>query len=120
MKRLISISLIALLIMSAFVLTSCGSKDSDVDLSDSKYLGTWKAKGISAGDESEELEEEYIMTLKEDGTGTLSGEDETSEFTWKPVDGGFKTKGDLKVKFVDDGDNIKTKILGVDLVFERE
>ena len=121
-KRILSL-LTAILVMSALVLTACGGGgNKEVDLSDSKYVGTWKAAGISLGGETENLDDEWIMTLKEDGTGTLTGtgEEENSEFTWQPTDGGFKTKGDLKVAFKDDGDKIKTNILGVDLTFEKQ
>ena len=30
---------------------------------------------------------------------------------------GFRTKGGTKLKFRDDGDNIKTTIIGADLIF---
>ncbi len=121
MKKWFSLSLVTLFVLSVVILTSCGSGGSDADLSDSKYVGTWKATSIIMGDEYEELEEEYVLTLKEDGTGTLTGgEEETSNFKWKPVDGGFKTSGDVKTKFTDDGEEIKTSILGATLVFEKQ
>ena len=120
MKKYLSLSLVALLLMSALVLTACGGGGSKADYSDSKYVGTWKAAGLAFGDESEELDDEYIMTLNADGTGTLAGGEDSSDFNWEPSDGGFKTSGSLKVDFVDDGDKIKTDIFGMELVFERQ
>ena len=125
MKKYVSIILAALLVLSTLLLTACGGGSSDTeDLKNSRYVGTWTAKGIAIGDDSENLDDEFLMVLNEDGTGTLSGstegEDEVSEFTWKLVDGGFKCSGDVKTTFKDDGDNIKTKIIGVDLVFEKQ
>ena len=77
--------------------------------------------GVTILDSTEEFEDEIILTLNADGTGTLTGGDEeASEFTWTLTDNGFSTKGDMKVKFTDDGDNIKAKILGADLVFEKQ
>ena len=60
------------------------------------------------------------MTINGDGTGTLAGGEDSSEFTWQPTDGGFKTKGDVKTTFKDDGDKIKTKVIGVELIFEKQ
>lgn len=119
MKKYLSLFLVVLLLMTALVLTACGGGDK-ADLSDSKYVGTWKASDVGFAGQTGDLEDEITMTLKEDGTGTLEGSGETSEFTWKLVDGGFKASGDMKATFVDDGDNIKTKIFGAELVFERQ
>ena len=119
MKRTISISVILLMTTLMFLLTACGG-NSSTDLSDSKYVGTWKASTMSLKDESESLSEEWTLTLNGDGTGQFVSTEETTDITWVLTDSGFKTKGDTKLKFTDDGDNIKTKILGVDLIFERQ
>ena len=120
MKRFISIALISIMILSALAFTACGGGGSDADLSDSKYVGTWKAQSINVGDESGEVEDKYLMIINADGTGTMTGDDGLNEFTWTPIDGGFKTKGDMKVTFKDDGDNIKARIFIVDLVFVKQ
>lgn len=120
MKRLLSIALAAILVFSALALTACGGKDESVDLSDSKYVGTWKNTGINLGEKSGELDTEFTLILKDDGTGQLVSEDEPGEFTWELTDNGFKTKGDMKLTFTDDGDNIKAKLFGVDLTFEKQ
>ena len=115
----------ALVIMLAFVtvmsFTACGGGgSSDADLSDSKYVGTWKAQSINVGDESGEIEDRYLLIINADGTGTMTGDDGLNEFTWTPIDGGFKTKGDMKMTFKDDGDNIKTSILIAELIFVKQ
>ena len=120
MKKIISMSIIMIMLLSVLLLTGCGG-GSSADLSDSKYVGTWKAAAIAVSDESENLDENWVLTLKEDGTGQLTSEEETSDFTWQLTDNGFKTKGDVNVKFTDDGDNrIKGKILIADLIFEKQ
>ena len=61
------------------------------------------------------------MILNGDGTGTIESADEVTEFTWELTDEGFKTKGDMKMKFVDNGDDtISGKVLGTRLNFERK
>ena len=120
MKRYISIALISIMILSALAFTACGGGGSDADLSDSKYVGTWKAQSINVGDDSGEIEDKYLLIINADGTGTMTGDDGLNEFTWTPIDGGFKTKGDMKVTFKDDGDNIKARILIADLVFVKQ
>ena len=118
MKKIVSIALAAVMVLTALALTACGSSGSD--LSDSKYVGSWKAVSMSVGDESEAPDGEWMLTVNDDGTGTLDDGSEISEFTWEPADGGFKTKGDVKLKFKDDGDNITAKVIGVTLTFEKQ
>ncbi len=120
MKKTITLLVCTVMIISCFaLLTACGGGNGE-DLSDSKYVGTWKASTMALEDESEALSAEWILTLNPDGTGQFVSEEETTDVTWELTDEGFKTKGDTKLKFTDDGDNIKTKILGVDLIFERQ
>lgn len=107
------------MILSALVLTACGG-GSNEDLSDSKYVGTWIASTVALGDDAGDLDGEYLLVINGDGTGVFSGEDSTEEFTWSPTSDGFKTKGDLKLTFKDDGDNIAVKFLGVSLIFEKQ
>ena len=118
MKKIIALATVMIMVVSAFALTGCSSSDNG-DLSNSKYVGTWKATTLSLQDESEDLGSDLTMVLKEDGTGELKDDSETSSFTWTLTDSGFKTKGDVKLKFKDDGDNIKTTIIGVDMAFEK-
>ena len=113
--------LLSFAMVMAFALSACGGNQ---DLSDSKYVGTWQAGSMSLEDESADLKTFWTLTLNGDGTGSSysvdeDGTEETSNFTWSLTDEGFKTKGDLKLKFTDDGDGIKTSVLGVDLHFAR-
>lgn len=124
MKKRFSMVAIALLVLSALVLVACGgsgaSSSSGDDASESKYVGTWKADSMALKDDSEELGDDWQIVVNADGTGQSITAEETEEFTWSPTKDGFKTKGDLKVTFKDDGDNIKTKILGVDIIFVKQ
>lgn len=124
MKRIVSIAVISVMILSALAFTACGG-GSSADLSDSKYVGTWKATTMALEDETGDVESEFVMILNGDGTGQFigtddDGEEEVSDLTWELTDSGFRTKGDSKMKFTDDGDNIKTKVLGVELIFEKQ
>ena len=121
MKKKLAI-LLSMAMVLTFALAACGGGGGDV--ADSKYVGTWKATSASLADASEDVDSEIVLTLNSDGTGTISGVDDegvedVSNITWSLIDGGFKTKGDAKMKFQDDGDGIKSKILGVDLHFTR-
>ena len=123
MKRNIAI-LISFMMVLTFALAACGGGGSSDDVSGSKYVGTWKADTASFAGESESFDDMIVLTLNDDGTGTMTGlneegGEEVSDFTWTLTDGGFKTSGDVKLKFKDDGDGIVANIIGVDLHFTR-
>lgn len=121
MKKFISILVITIIVLSALAFTACGGGgSSDEDLANSKYVGTWTNTSISFGEASGELDDEFTIVLNDDGTGKIVSGDETWDFTWKLTSDGFKTDGDMKMTFTDDGDNIKSTILGADLVFEKQ
>ena len=128
MKKLMIITLAAVMTL-AFAACSRGggSSSGNADLSDSRYVGTWRAGELTLGGEADELKGgEWTITLNGDGTGELysrdgeTGEEETSELTWTLTDDGFKTAGGTKLTFTDDGEGIKTKILGVEIHFVRD
>ena len=119
MKRIVSLVVLLLMVSVMLLLAGCGG-NSKADLSKSKYVGTWKAEKMTLKDESEPLSEEWTLTLNGDGTGKYVSKEETNNITWELTDNGFRTKGDTKLKFKDDGDNIKTKIIGVDLIFKKQ
>lgn len=122
-KKLVILISLAMVCMFAFA--ACGGGGNE-DLSDSKYVGTWVAKSLSIAGESGDIDGGvFKLTLNGDGTGTFvsteaDGTEEVSNVTWSLTSDGFKTKGDTKMKFTDDGDGIKSKILGVELHFARE
>lgn len=122
MKKTLVILAVAMTALFCVMLAGCGgSSGGGEDLSDSQFTGTWNAVSMSIGDESEPFDETCIMTLNGDGTGTLDDGEESSEFTWELTDEGFKTSGDMKMKFVDNGDGtISGKILGTNLNFEKQ
>ena len=121
MKKKLAVILSFMMILT-FTLSACGG--GDADLSDSKYVGMWVSESMSLGDESESLSGVCTLTVDGNGTGVFysaedGGEEEATAFTWSPTSNGFKTKGDVKLTFKDDGDGISAKILGVDLHFVR-
>ena len=68
--------------------------------------------------------DDFTLTLSADGTGTFNsvdedGNEEVSNITWSLTSDGFKTQGDAKMTFKDDGDAIVTKILGAELRFVK-
>ena len=124
MKKIIAV-MAGLVMVMAFTLAACGGSGGE-DLSDSKYVGTWVAKSVSVADESGDLDGGvWSLTLNGDGTGAMTataedGTEEVSNITWQLTDGGFKTKGDTKLNFTDDGDGIKASVIGIELHFVRE
>ena len=120
MKKRVPSILVALMLMVTLMLTACGGGSKTEDLSDSKYVGTWQFKEVSVADESGEIPNEWLIVVNGDGTGTSTSDGEEVSFTWKPVTDGFKTSGDLKVTFHDEGDNIAMKMMGISLTFEKQ
>jgi hypothetical protein len=131
MKKKLAI-LISLMMVMSFTFAACGGGGSSessegTDYSDSKYVGTWKVESLAIGSESEDVDDggEWTLTLNSDGTGKSvsvdgeSGETEETNFTWEPTSDGFKTSGDTKLTFKDDGDGIVTKFLGADIRFVK-
>ena len=117
MKKL---GLLVLLCVTALALYACGnSGGSSEDLSDSKYVGTWKVDTISFKDQLEQFDTEWTIILNADGTGESISEDETGDFTWTLTDKGFKTKGSMNTDFVDDGESITTTVIGAELRFNK-
>lgn len=123
MKKLFT----AIIIIAALTMfAACGSSGSDAtgeDLANSRYIGTWKVATLAIGDVSDGFEgDDFSITLNEDGTGQFVSEEGASEITWSLTKDGFQTvdTDGSKMSFKDDGDNIKTKIIGVDLIFEKQ
>lgn len=119
-----TIAAVAILVVALLGLAACGSSGSK-DLSNSKYVGTWKATTMQLKGETGELTAEFTLTLKGDGTGQYyskaeDGTEEKTDVKWELTNNGFKTTGDTKLTFTDDGNNIKTKIIGVDLIFVKQ
>lgn len=120
MKRLTLLTVLSMIILTAVLFVACGSSSEPADYSDSPYVGTWKAVSLSLADESEGLDEDWTLVINADGTGTLDDGEEAGDFNWEPTDDGFKTTGDTKMKFKGDGERVTTKILGVELAFEKQ
>ena len=118
MKKAISVILCMTMFLSCVILSGCGS--SQKDLSDSKYLGTWKAASLSLMDESGEFEDEILLILNADGTAQMTSGDEVTESTWEETKDGLKLKGGAKMTFTEEGDGIKSSLLGVELHFVRQ
>ena len=126
MKKKLAL-LLSLAMVLTFALAACGggSESADQDLSDSKYVGTWVSDSMSFAGEEGDMQSVFTLTLNGDGTGTLTGEEadgteDVSSITWSLTDEGFKTEGDAKMTFKDDGDAIVTKLLGVEMRLVRE
>ncbi|MBQ9272628.1 MAG: hypothetical protein IJ227_02770 [Mogibacterium sp.] len=126
MKKKLAL-LLSLAMVLTFALSACGegSESADQDLSDSKYVGTWVSDSMSFAGEEGDMQSVFTLTLNGDGTGTLTGEEadgteDVSSITWSLTDEGFKTEGDAKMDFKDDGDAIVTKLLGVEMRLVRE
>ena len=119
MKKNVAVILCLIMVISCLNLAACGDGGKN-DLSGSKYLGTWKADHMSLKDEVGEFENEITLTLNADGTAEFSSPDEVTKCSWEETANGFKLKGDTKMTFTDDGDGIKSKVLGVELHFIKQ
>ena len=109
--------ILSALIALCFMLGACGSKD----VSNSKYLGTWKLDDtISGFGETEEIDENWTITLNANGTAVSNTSESVSNCTWQETSKGFKLKGDIKLSFTDDGDGVVAKFLGVELRFHKQ
>ena len=122
MKKKLAL-LVSFLMVMCFAFAACGG--SDVDLSDSEYVGEWVCESLSVADESAGIDGgTWTLNLSGDGTGTFvsvdaDGTEEVSNITWELTDDGFKTKGDTKLSFVKEDSGIVTNFLGVELHFVR-
>ena len=120
MKKRIAL-LLCMIMAATIALTACGGGGGGEDLSDSKYVGEWKALSMSMGDESEDFDDDITLTLNADGTAVFASDDEVTNCTWELTDEGFKLKGDAKMKFKDAGDGkVTSKILGAEMSFEKQ
>ncbi len=119
MKKIITLTLITVMAFSMLVLVSCGGGGQE-DLSESKYVGTWKISKLSFADESGQFDEDWTLEINGDGTGKSITAEETDDFTWKPTSGGFKTKGGLELTFKDEDEYITGDLFGIKLYFERQ
>lgn len=125
MKRLTVLFCCAALTVFCMLLAGCGGSS---DLSDSEYVGTWVAQTINAFGKEETTEnfDEAIpegMSFTLNGDGTLVGDfgdDEPVSGTWSETADGFKTKGDMKLTFKNDGDGVTTSIVGAHIHFVKQ
>ncbi|MBR4462590.1 MAG: hypothetical protein IKS51_08435 [Erysipelotrichaceae bacterium] len=91
------------------------------DLSNSKYVGTWKCVSVTVFGKTEELTVESRIHINADGTATQTSPEEKRTYTWKETGYGvfLDGKGDLKLKA--EGDKLTTRIMGfVTLTYEKE
>lgn len=124
MKRLFSV-LCAFCLMGMFGLTSCSSQGvkpiEDINVTESKYIGTWICKDANIGDNNAPFEDEIKLVLNADATGELSSAGEVSKFVWQENDQGFIIESDeVNMTFKEDENKIVAKVIGVSLIFERE
>ena len=117
MKKKLSVFVCLLMVLTCLALTACGGKQ---NLSNSKYLGTWKAANITMGEESEDFEDEILLTLNGDGTAEMTSADEVTKCTWEETGKGFKLKGDAKMSFSEEEGGVKASILGVEIHFMKQ
>ena len=122
MKKILAIVLCVILAGSCLVgLTACGKQD----LTNSQYLGTWKATGAKFKGEDVDIKEaltsgDFIVTLNGDGTATLDSPDGVSNANWKETSKGVKLKGDdvnVKMKWL--GDSFDVSIIGFHLILTK-
>ena len=126
MKKRIITALCLLLAVSCFVLVGCGSSSSSnssgepQDLTNSKYLGTWKAVSLAMGDKSGTFDQEMLLVLNADGTAMFTSEGENDACKWQETSDGIKLTDGVSMEFKADGDAMTTNVLGAELRFEKQ
>lgn len=127
-KRLIAIMCCVALALSCVAIAGCGGSGggSDVDLSDSAYVGTWKATKATFQGEEVAAEEVFtsgdlILLLNADGTAELSEGTDKSTGNWSEADGGVKVKGDdINMTFKDTDGVLEGEVIGMHIFFEKQ
>lgn len=94
------------------------------DLTNSKFVGTWKPVSIEFLGNKGDFETESRLEIKADGTAIMSSpgetEDERNAYIWKETDYGVFLDGkhDFKLKYKDD--TLYLKFLGVSIGYKKE
>lgn len=126
MKKFRAVITCILSLFLCVVLAGCGAKENK-DVSNSKYVGTWKATKITTNGEEATAEEvfggDYIMELKSDGTYIGQAGGETSKGTWTETDDGPKIYEDGNTKgtvYKADGDTLVVNLVIAKVVFVKQ
>ncbi len=94
MKKIRAIMTCLLSVFLCVILVGCSGEKENKDVSNSKYVGTWKVVKIEAMGKEATAEEvfggDYIMELKSDGTYTIQSGSNTEEGTWTETASGPK------------------------------
>ena len=90
------------------------------DLSNSKYVGTWRAVSVSFLNQSGEITADNAIEIKPDGTATQKDGDGFRAYTWKETDYGVFLDGKSDLKLKDDGDGLKLTFLGVAIHYKKQ
>ena len=94
------------------------------DLTNSKFVGTWKPVSIEFLGNKGDFESEGRLEIKADGTAIMSSpgetEDERNAYIWKETIYGVFLDGkhDFKLKYKDD--TLYLKFLGVTIGYKKE
>lgn len=124
MKKRFITALCLLMAVTCFVLAGCGSSSSSSaepqDLTNSKYLGTWKAVSLAMGDKNGTFDQEILLALNADGTAVFTSEGENDACKWQETSDGIKLTDGVSMEFKADGDAMTTNVLGAELRFEKQ
>ena len=93
------------------------------DVSNSKYLGKWKADSVDVFKKNGEFDGDTVLSLNADGTASMVSPDEVLEYKWWETENGvyldsLGEKSDIKLK-ADGPDILKARILFFSLNFRR-
>ena len=123
MRKTIAVLCSLVLAVTCVLLVGCGGGNADV--SESKYIGTWKATSLTVASESMDMDEilggEWTIELRGDGTAVVITPDETLEATWSETSNGVKVKGDdINLSLKETDENLVGEVIGVGIIFERQ
>ena len=94
------------------------------DLTNSKYVGTWKPVTIELFGKKDNFESDSRLEIKADGTALMYSVNEADEdkkaYVWKETDYGIFLDGKHDFKIKAEGDTLYLKFLGVTFGYVKE
>ena len=113
-----------LLGLSCAAMLGCSNTGGKTDVSNSKYVGTWKVTSAEAIGESVSAEEMFkdgdvTLELNADGACKLTYTEGPTACTWTETSDGVKTEGDVSMTLKEEGTGLVGDIFVVKLHFEK-
>ena len=90
------------------------------DLSNSKYVGTWRGVSVSFLNHSGEITADNSLIIKADGTATTGTGDDLKAYIWKETSYGIFLDGKSDLKMYANGDDLEVRFLGIVITYKKQ